>query len=84
MNTDDAFGRVLAIQRAAQRMSRKELAVAAELSYPYMAEIENGIKRPRLVALDRIAAALGTTTLRLLTQASTLAEGGTVEIMRPL
>lgn len=39
-------------------MKRPELAKRAELSYPYVSEIENGLKTPSTKALRQLAAAL--------------------------
>jgi transcriptional regulator with XRE-family HTH domain len=39
-------------------MKRRELAERSELSYPYISEIENGVKDPSAKALRRIADAL--------------------------
>jgi len=55
----DRLGRAIAIRRAELRMGRRELAHHADLSYPYVSEIENGVKMPSHRALERIAGALG-------------------------
>lgn len=40
-------------------MKRADVAKGADLSYPYISEIENGVKQPSVAALARIAEALG-------------------------
>lgn len=62
-----ALGRAVALRRTALGMKRKDLAEAAELSYPYISEIENGAKEPSAKALRRIADALGLTERDLVT-----------------
>ena len=53
-----ALGRAIAARRVTLGMKRKDLAEAAGLSYPYIAEIENGGKSPSQRALMAIAEAL--------------------------
>lgn len=52
------LGRAIAAQRVTLGMKRKDLAEASGLSYPYIAEIENGGKSPSQRALNAIAEAL--------------------------
>ncbi len=58
--------------RAEQGMKRKDLAAAAGLSYPYVAELENGGKQPSSRALNSLASALGMTPADLLRRAEGL------------
>jgi transcriptional regulator with XRE-family HTH domain len=62
-NSDDvgsgALGKAIAARRITLGMKRKDVAEAADLSYPYIAEIENGGKTPSQRALNQIAQALG-------------------------
>lgn len=54
---DLALGRRIAMRREELGMSRKELAVATELSYPYVAQIETGYRLPSAkhqVTLSRV------------------------------
>jgi len=60
------LGRAIVIRRAVVGMTRGDLAVAAGVSYPYLAEIEHGVKEPTLAKLRQIAAALGLSAARLL------------------
>ena len=53
------FGRVLVEQRKRRGMSRSELADAAELSYPYVSQLETGLRKPSRKAAEQLAVALG-------------------------
>lgn len=55
----EAVGRAIKVLRTARDMSRRELAEAAGISYPYLSEIENGTKGGSPRALRPIAEALG-------------------------
>lgn len=55
-----AYGRQIAARRCAMGLKRKELALAAGISYPYIAEIENGKKLPGHKVQKALAAALNT------------------------
>jgi transcriptional regulator with XRE-family HTH domain len=63
------LGRAVACTRLEQGMKRKQLAVAAAVSYPFLAEIENGKKWPSFPTLDALAEALGCDSVYLLTRA---------------
>ena len=52
--------------RTLRGMSRKGLASAAGISYPYISEVETDAKVPSVEVLDRIRAALDTTFGELL------------------
>jgi transcriptional regulator with XRE-family HTH domain len=54
----EALGRAIAVQRVHLGLKRKDLAQRAELSYPYISELENGGKEPSAKALRQIADAL--------------------------
>lgn len=56
---DLALGRRIAERREELGMSRKELAAATELSYPYIAQIETGYRSPSMKHQFSIARALG-------------------------
>jgi transcriptional regulator with XRE-family HTH domain len=66
------FGRAVASTRSALGIKRKELAKVVGMSYPYLAEIENGQKMPAPTMLARIAAALHVTPSRLMALADAL------------
>ena len=53
------FARVIKEQRDRLQMSRSQLADAAELSYPYISQLETGLRKPSRNAARAIAGALG-------------------------
>src|SRR5687768_8677831 len=67
--TPEALGRTIKLIRTRQSIGRAELAELAELSYPYVSEIENGKKEPSTRALGQIATALGLRVHELLAYA---------------
>jgi len=84
----EALGRAIKVMRAEQGLERKDLAEAAGVSYPYLAEIENGKKRPSSKALLAVAEALGVRPYRLLERAESLVaaverEHGRIELEGP-
>lgn len=79
MQTEEAnteyLGRAIASLRAARGMKRMDLKQASGLSYPYIAEIENGSKKsPSLKAVAAIARALGLSPAELQARAEELRE----------
>jgi transcriptional regulator with XRE-family HTH domain len=52
------LGRAIQLRRVELGMKRRDLAIAAGLSYPYVSEIENGQKEPSAKALRQLADAL--------------------------
>jgi transcriptional regulator with XRE-family HTH domain len=68
----ERLGRAIKVHRALLGMERKDLAEAAGLSYPYLAEIENGKKRPSSKVLRSMAEALGLRPSQLLETAEGL------------
>ena len=70
----EALGRVIAAQRVLHGAKRKDLAAASTLSYPYVSEIEAGLKEPSLPALRLIAGALDVYSSDLLRLAERLRE----------
>ena len=53
-----ALGRAVACLRLERGMKRKDLVAVCAISYPFLAEIEDGRKSPSMVMLARIASAL--------------------------
>ena len=51
----DALGRAIKVARADRGLERKELAEMADVSYPYLADIESGRGRPTSTVLLAIA-----------------------------
>ena len=68
------LGRAVACTRLERGMKRKDLAAAAGISYPFLAEVENGKKWPSFQTLDVLAAALRTTSLDLLARAKQIGD----------
>ncbi len=52
------LGQAIHLRRVELGLKRAAVAERAELSYPYISEIENGVKQPSVAALGRIAEAL--------------------------
>ncbi|QGG41837.1 helix-turn-helix domain-containing protein [Aeromicrobium yanjiei] len=58
VNSLPPFARVIKEQRDRKGMSRSQLAEAAELSYPYISQLETGLRKPSRNAARAIAQAL--------------------------
>lgn len=69
------LGRAIAASRSERGIKRAELALAAEVSYPYLSELENGTKHGSTRKIGQIAEALGMTSSQLLARAEALARG---------
>jgi len=52
------FGQRLRALREKRKMTQTDLAHAAEMSLPYISEMERGVKVPSLTTLVRLAVAL--------------------------
>lgn len=65
MASESSFGHVLAEYRKRQGMSRSQLADASGLSYPYVSQLETGIRKPSRKAAAQLAEALGVDPLAL-------------------
>lgn len=65
MATDSAFGRVLSEYRKRHGMTRSQLAERSGLSYPYVSQLETGLRKPSRKAGAQLAAALGIDPLAL-------------------
>lgn len=72
--TDAVYlGRALAAARSAKGLKRMALKERSGVSYPYIAEIENGGKYPSQAVLTKLAEALEPTPFELQRQAEQLA-----------
>lgn len=69
---ENPLGRAVASRRAALGLKRKDLAQRARLSYPYISEIENGVKEPSAKALRQIADGLDLSVAELATLAESV------------
>ena len=76
------LGKAVAGMRKSKGLSRKQLAVRAGVSYPYLSEIENGRKRLSARALLLVSRALDVKPFQLLESAEALTEGGSVVLGR--
>lgn len=54
-----SYARAIKEQRDRRGMSRSQLAEASELSYPYISQLETGLRKPSRNAARAIASALG-------------------------
>jgi transcriptional regulator with XRE-family HTH domain len=81
---DEALGRTIRVLRTERGMERKDLAEAAGLSYPYLAEIEKGRKRPSARVLEAIAEALGVRVHELFEGAETRVMDVDASLARPM
>lgn len=52
--------------RRARRLTLVQLAEAADLSHPFLSQLERGLARPSMTSLEKIARALGSSQLELL------------------
>jgi transcriptional regulator with XRE-family HTH domain len=68
------LGRAVQLRRVQLGLKRPQLAKRAELSYPYLSEIENGMKNPSTKALRQLAAALELSPVELIALAEKLGE----------
>src|SRR6266705_2820571 len=70
----ERLGRAIQLRRVELGLKRPQLAIRAELSYPYLSEIENGMKNPSPKALRQLAAALELSPAELIALAEKLGE----------
>ncbi len=61
-----SVGRRIRELRRARGLTLVRLAGAAQLSHPFLSQLERGLARPSMASLDRIARALGTSQIELL------------------
>jgi transcriptional regulator with XRE-family HTH domain len=70
----EALGRAIKVARTELGLSRKELAAKAQISYPYVADIESGRGRLSSSALLAVARALGMSPSELMARAEFFAD----------
>ncbi|MBW3556551.1 MAG: helix-turn-helix domain-containing protein [Actinobacteria bacterium] len=70
-----ALGKAITIRRVELGLSRNDLRDRSGLSYPYVAELEKGLKSPSSKALDAISRALEMRPHELLARAEELVAG---------
>lgn len=75
----ERLGRAIQLRRVELGLKRPELAKRAELSYPYVSEIENGMKTPSTKALRLLAGALEMSPVDLMALADRLGDSAGAE-----
>jgi transcriptional regulator with XRE-family HTH domain len=75
----EALGRAILLRRTELALSRRELAEAAGLSYPFVSALERGRRAPSVRTLHRLAGALGTTVADLEARADELVDHAAVD-----
>ena len=75
-----SFGMAITLVRTAKGMGRKDVASAAGISYPYMAELENDAKEPSLRVLNKLSDALGMKVIDLLSLGDDIKAGKDITI----
>ena len=65
-----AVGKNVKAARLERQVSLTQLSKAAGLSKGFLSQVETGISNPSLTSLDKIATALGISTLRLISAGS--------------
>ena len=73
----EALGRAIQVARTELGLSRRDLAARTGVSYTYLADIENGRRRPSSAPLLAISRALGMSPAELLTRAEVYYRRGT-------
>jgi transcriptional regulator with XRE-family HTH domain len=68
------LGRALLLARTVRGLKRRDISQRTGLSYPYLSQIERGVRTPSSRALQSIADALDMTTSELLSMADQVAE----------
>lgn len=65
-NDDERIGRYVRQLRRARGLTLTQLAALAELSQPFLSQLERGLARPSMASLSRIAYALGSSQLEII------------------
>lgn len=68
----EQLGRQIRAVRRSRGMTLVQLAAAADLSHPFLSQLERGLARPSMASLENIARALGSSQLELLAGAADL------------
>lgn len=69
---DERIGQYVRTLRRARRLTLTQLAGLAELSQPFLSQLERGQARPSMASLGRIARALGSSQLEIISGAASL------------
>ncbi|MFJ4037116.1 helix-turn-helix domain-containing protein [Microbacterium sp. NPDC090007] len=65
-SSDERLGAHLRSLRKARGLTLTQLAEAADLSHPFLSQLERGLARPSMASLERLARALGTSRVELI------------------
>ncbi|MEY2848599.1 MAG: hypothetical protein RI885_1264 [Actinomycetota bacterium] len=68
----ERLGRHIRAVRRQRALTLVQLAALAELSHPFLSQLERGLARPSMASLEKIARALGSSQLELLAGAADL------------
>lgn len=77
-----ALGERIRGLRHARGLTLVQLAARAELSHPFISQLERGLTRPSMASLERIARALGTSQVELLSVERRRTSARAVDIVR--
>ncbi|GAB40135.1 MULTISPECIES: helix-turn-helix domain-containing protein [Gordonia] len=66
----EALGAEIRRRRRDKGVTLAQLAAEADISHPFLSQLERGYARPSMVTLERIASALGTTQVSLMLAAA--------------
>jgi transcriptional regulator with XRE-family HTH domain len=72
---DERIGQYVRMLRRARSLTLTQLAALADLSQPFLSQLERGQARPSMASLGRIARALGSSQLEIISGAATLTTG---------
>ena len=68
----ELLGRYIRGVRRSRALTLVQLAALAELSHPFLSQLERGRARPSMTSLEKIARALGSSQLELIAGAADL------------
>lgn len=74
-SADLRVGRYVRQLRRGRGLTMTQLATLAELSQPFLSQLERGLARPSMASLSRIAQALGSSQLEIMAGAADLTRG---------
>lgn len=72
---DERIGQYVRMLRRARSLTLTQLAALADLSQPFLSQLERGQARPSMASLGRIARALGSSQLEIISGAAALTTG---------
>ncbi len=78
----ERIGRRIRTLRHARGFTLVQLAGVAELSHPFLSQLERGLARPSIASLEKIARALGTSQVELIAGEDPVCDDPSVTIVR--